>query len=127
MKAVERLKQHAYFNVGRIISYTLLGGAIGALGSALTFSAEMNGILTIAASVVMILLGLQMLKLFPSLTRFMPAMPKALSHRIHDLAERQTKGGAFVYSARPPSFCPAGSRKRFSSMFLQSLISRPAP
>jgi len=107
LTALQRLKPHIYFNIGRIISYTLLGGAIGILGSALTFSAEMNGILTIAASVVMILLGLQMLKLFPSLTRFMPAMPKALSHRIHGLAERQTKGGAFVFGAAT-FFLPCG-------------------
>jgi uncharacterized protein len=107
LTALQRLKPHIYFNIGRIVSYTLLGGVIGALGSALTLSAEMNGILTIAASVVMILLGLQMLKLFPSLTRFMPAIPKALSHRIHDLAERQTKGGAFVFGAAT-FFLPCG-------------------
>jgi cytochrome c biogenesis protein CcdA len=57
LTSVQRLKPHIYFNVGRIVSYTLLGGAVGALGSALTLSAEMNGILTIVASVVMILLG----------------------------------------------------------------------
>jgi hypothetical protein len=55
----------------------------------------------------MILLGLQMLKLLPSLTRFMPAMPKALSHRIHGLAERQTEGGAFVFGAAT-FFLPCG-------------------
>jgi sulfite exporter TauE/SafE len=107
LTGLQRLKPHIYFNIGRIISYTLLGGVIGAIGSALTFSAEMNGILTVAASAVMILLGLQMLRLFPSLTRFMPAMPKALSHRIHDLAERQTKGGAFVFGAAT-FFLPCG-------------------
>ena len=32
---LERLKPHIYFNAGRIVSYTLLGGAVGALGSAL--------------------------------------------------------------------------------------------
>src|SRR5260221_6600381 len=74
LTSVQRLKPHIYFNAGRIVSYTLLGGAIGALGSALTLSPEINGILTIAASAVVILLRLQMLKLFPSLTRFMPTM-----------------------------------------------------
>jgi len=28
----QRMKPHIYFNAGRILSYTLLGGAIGALG-----------------------------------------------------------------------------------------------
>ena len=107
LTSVQRLKPHLYFNAGRIISYTLLGGAIGALGSTLTLSPEINGVLTIAASAVMILLGLQMLKLLPSLTRFIPTMPKTLSHKIHDLAERETEGGAFVLGAAT-FFLPCG-------------------
>jgi sulfite exporter TauE/SafE len=107
LTSVQRLRPHLYFNAGRIVSYTLLGGAIGALGSTLTLSAGVNGILTSAASAVMILLGLQMLRLFPALTRFMPTMPKALSHRIHDLVERDTKGGAFLLGGAT-FFLPCG-------------------
>jgi len=107
LTSLQRLRPHLYFNAGRIVSYTLLGGAIGSLGSTLTLSAEINGILTIAASAVMILLGLQMLRLFPALTRFMPTMPKALSHRIHDLAERESKGGAFLLGGAT-FFLPCG-------------------
>src|SRR5882757_2638036 len=58
---LQRLKPLMYFNAGRILSYTLLGGAVGALVSALTLSPETNGILTILASAVMIVLGLHML------------------------------------------------------------------
>jgi sulfite exporter TauE/SafE len=104
---VQRMKPHIYFNAGRILSYTLLGGAIGALGSALTLSPEINGLLTLVASAVMILLGLQMLKLLPALTRFLPTMPKSFSHFIHDLAERDTNGGAFVLGAAT-FFLPCG-------------------
>lgn len=104
---VQRMKPHVYFNVGRILSYTLLGGAIGALGSALTLSPEINGVLTLIASAVMILLGLQMLRLLPALTRFLPTMPKSFSHFIHDLAERDANGGAFVLVAAT-FFLPCG-------------------
>lgn len=107
LASIQRLKPHIYFNAGRIISYTLFGGAIGALGSALAFAPEVNGVLTILASVVMILLGLQMLKAFPSLTRLMPATPRIFYHFIHDLAERRTKGGAFVLGAAT-FFLPCG-------------------
>ncbi len=107
LTSAQRMRPLIYFNAGRIISYTLLGGAIGALGSALTLSPEINGLLTIVASAVMILLGLQMLKLLPSLTRFIPTMPKVFSHRIHDFAERETKGGAFVFGAAT-FFLPCG-------------------
>ena len=107
LSPVQRMKPHVYFNVGRILSYTLLGGAIGALGSALTLSPEINGVLTLVASAVMILLGLQMLKLLPAVTRFLPTMPKSFSHLIHDLAERDAKGGAFVLGAAT-FFLPCG-------------------
>jgi sulfite exporter TauE/SafE len=107
LTSFQRLKPHLYFNAGRIVSYTLLGGAVGALGATLTLSPEVNGILTIVASAVMILLGLQMLRLFPAMTRFMPTMPKALSHRIHDLAERDTKGSASLLGAAT-FFLPCG-------------------
>jgi sulfite exporter TauE/SafE len=104
---LRRLKPHIYFNAGRILFYTLLGGGIGALGSALTLSPEVNGILTLLASGVMILLGLQMLKLLPALTRFLPTLPKSFGHFIHDIAERDANGGAFVLGAAT-FFLPCG-------------------
>src|SRR5262249_25398779 len=107
LSPAQRLKPLIYFNAGRVLSYTLLGGAVGALGSALTLSPDVNGVLTILASLVMILLGLQMLKLLPALTRFMPTMPKAFSHYIHDQAERDARGGAFVFGAAT-FFLPCG-------------------
>src|SRR6185295_16920124 len=51
----ERLIPPLYFNLGRIISYTLLGGAIGALGSALTLTPVVSGALTLLASLLMIM------------------------------------------------------------------------
>jgi uncharacterized protein len=104
---MRRMKPLIYFNAGRVLSYTLLGGVIGSLGSALTLSPGINGLLTVLASVVMVLLGLQMLKLLPALTRFLPTMPKAFGHYIHDLAERDANGGAFVLGAAT-FFLPCG-------------------
>lgn len=104
---MQRLKPHIYFNVGRIVSYTLLGGVVGALGSTLTLSPEANGALTIAASLIMVALGLQMLKLVPSLGRFQPRMPKFLAHKIHDLSTRDTKGAALALGAST-FFLPCG-------------------
>ncbi len=107
LTSMQRMKPHIYFNVGRILSYTLLGGAAGALGSTLTLSSEVNGLLTIVASALMVLLGLQMLKLLPSWTRFLPTMPKVFGHFIHDFAERDVNGGAFALGAAT-FFLPCG-------------------
>lgn len=104
---LQRLKPLVYFNAGRIISYTLLGGAVGALGSVLTLSSEVTGILTIAASAVMILLGIHMLKLVPSVSRLLPRMPKVFGRQILDLSRRDVRGGAFVLGALT-FFLPCG-------------------
>jgi sulfite exporter TauE/SafE/copper chaperone CopZ len=107
LSAAQRFRPHIFFNAGRVISYTVLGGAIGALGSTFTMSAEASGTLMIFASVIMIVLGLQMLNLFPWLKRLQPRMPKFLAHRIHDLSEKDVKGGAFLLGAST-FFLPCG-------------------
>jgi len=107
LTGIQRFKPHIYFNAGRIASYTILGGAIGALGSTFSLSAETNGLLIILASVVMIVLGLQMLNLFSSLKGLQPRMPKFIAHRIHALSEKETKGGALILGAAT-FFLPCG-------------------
>src|SRR5262245_41589454 len=107
LSGIERAKPHLYFNAGRIISYTILGGVIGAIGSGLLLSAEATGILTIAASVIMVALGLNMLGFFPHVGHLLPRLPRSLSHRIHDLATRRMKGAAFLLGAAT-FFLPCG-------------------
>ena len=105
LSPVERMKPHVYFNVGRVVAYTVFGGVIGALGSALIFSPEVNGFLMLAASAVMIVLGLQMLRLFPAVR--LPTLPRSFSDRIHRYASGETKGGALVLGAST-FFLPCG-------------------
>ena len=93
----QRFQPHLYFNAGRVLSYTFLGGAIGALGSTISLSPGTNAALVVLASVIMIFLGLQMLHIFPQSMRLSP--PKALLHKIHALSDRKTKGSAFVLGA----------------------------
>lgn len=81
---VQRFKPHIYFNIGRILSYTVLGGLVGALGSFIVISPRSTGILTVIASVAMIIIGLQMLKIFPWLNRFQIKMPKSIAHKMYD-------------------------------------------
>lgn len=97
LTSAERFKPHLYFNAGRVLSYTLLGGAIGALGSTISLSPGANAALVVLASVLMIFLGLQMLHIFPQGISLRP--PKALLHKIHALSDRKTKGSAFALGA----------------------------
>jgi len=96
LEGFQRFKPHLYFNVGRIIGYTILGALIGAFGSLFTISSTATGFLTILASVVMILLGLQLLDLSPEFLNVLkPKMPKFFSHKIIESSENSSKCGPF--------------------------------
>lgn len=74
------------FVVGRIVSYALLGGVLGWLGSLVTPSPAITGIIIFFAAFYMIIAGLDMLHITPPfLARCMPKMPKKISHRMMDL------------------------------------------
>ena len=96
LSCIQKFKPHIYFNAGRIVGYTGFGAAVGGLGSVLTLSPKINGYLIILVSVVMLLLGFQLLHLFPWLRRFSLKIPKFIGHKIHDLSENGNKGTAFI-------------------------------
>jgi sulfite exporter TauE/SafE/copper chaperone CopZ len=77
------------YNLGRVISYTAIGFVAGALGSAVTFSATLQGALKLIAGAFMILMGINMLGIFPWLRKLNPKMPKIFAQTI-----RQKKSGS---------------------------------
>lgn len=107
LSGIQKFKPHMYFNAGRIIGYTGFGAAVGGLGSVLTLSPQVNGYLTILVSIVMLLLGFQLLHLFPWLRKFSPKMPKFIGHKIHDLSTKDSKGAPFTLGALT-FFLPCG-------------------
>ena len=73
---LQKFKPHLFFSLGRVISYFVLGGIIGYLGSFFQLSLTTLGILTIAVGAVMLLLGLQLTDLFPRLSGASFTLPK---------------------------------------------------
>lgn len=78
----QKFRPHLYFIAGRILSYTLLGGLLGALGTMFKLSATANGIITLLVGAVMLLMGLQLINIFPRLNRFKLALPKGISRAL---------------------------------------------
>jgi uncharacterized protein len=85
----QKFQPHIWFNIGRIISYVLLGGLIGALGSMLSISTRVTGIITIVASLFMIIMGLQLLQIFPWMNKIQLKMPKFIAHKIYDASNQE--------------------------------------
>lgn len=78
------LRPSILYNAGRVISYTLTGFVLGLVGMLIGGAGHgvpvlFQGALKIFAGVVMVIMGLNMLSLFPSLRRFTVHMPKKLA------------------------------------------------
>ena len=102
-----RFVTYLSFNAGRIISYTAFGALIGLLGSALTLSTAAYGIVTIAVSLLMLVLGIQMLDLTPGIKSLRLQMPPAFKRCNKTLVARRSRAAAFVLGALT-FFLPCG-------------------
>ncbi|MFH0773828.1 MAG: sulfite exporter TauE/SafE family protein [bacterium] len=75
----KKFAPHVFFNLGRIVSFSLLGGVIGLIGSAFQLSTSVNGLIVVLVGIAMIILGLQLTNIFPQLTAVSLTLPKGLS------------------------------------------------
>ena len=80
--AMEKFRPHLLFNLGRVSGYTFLGGLLGLLGSTIQLSAFSLGILTIAVGLVMLIMGLQLIEIFPWAHKLKLTLPKGLSRAL---------------------------------------------
>jgi sulfite exporter TauE/SafE/copper chaperone CopZ len=71
-----------YYNAGRVVSYTLIGGIVGGIGSVVTLTGPFKGAIALGASIFMMIMGITMLNLFPGLRRFTPRMPRFIASRV---------------------------------------------
>lgn len=103
---LEKFHPHLMFNMGRIISYTVLGGVIGAIGSRFQISLTFTSFLIFAVSVMMVFLALQMLGV-KAFRRFQFTMPKFITRRIVDESNFQGRYMPFLMGALT-FFLPCG-------------------
>ena len=88
------LRPSLLYNLGRIITYTAVGGIVGAVGSVFSFSTAAKGTVQLIAGVFMVIMGLNMLNLFPGLRRLIPRMPRIFSGKIDE--QKKDRGPFFV-------------------------------
>ncbi|MEK7565722.1 MAG: sulfite exporter TauE/SafE family protein [Patescibacteria group bacterium] len=99
---VQKFKPHLYFNLGRIISYVIFGGVIGYAGSFFQLSTTFYGFLIIIAGMVMLLLGTQLIEIFPFIKNVTFTLPKAFGRFIPDKDQHPAVLGAATF------FIPCG-------------------
>ncbi len=114
----KKLQPHLMFNAGRLISYTVLGGVLGLIGSRLQISPQITGYLVVAISILMIALGLQMLGV-KAFRKFQLSAPKSVTRGIANENNFKTKYAPFIMGALT-FFLPCGFTITVQSLALLS-------
>ncbi len=65
------------YNLGRVVSYTLVGGIVGAIGSVLSISTSSTGYLYVIIGFFMVMMGLNLFGV-PIVKKFIPRLPRSL-------------------------------------------------
>lgn len=78
-----KLEPHLLFNAGRVASFGLLGAVLGLVGQRLQLSLGAGAFVVVAVSLLMIVLGLQMLGVGP-FRHFRLALPRSFTARLAD-------------------------------------------
>ena len=105
----QTLRPALWYNLGRVLSYTGIGFVLGLIGS-LAGNANVGipvvfqGALKIIAGILMILMGVNMLNLFPGLRRFTPPFMKKLALRV----QSQKAGSSAFVVGLLNGFMPCG-------------------
>lgn len=76
------IKSNLLYHGGRVFSYTVIGGIIGAAGSVIRLTGAAKGGIQLAAGVFMVIMGLNMMHLFAWFSPFVPKMPKLFTRNI---------------------------------------------
>jgi sulfite exporter TauE/SafE/copper chaperone CopZ len=102
----KRMEPNLLFNGGRIVSYAVLGGVLGALGGVLKISLTVSSVFTLGIAVMMIFLAFQMLGV-KAFQGFQLKPPKLLSRYIADESNFKGKYMPFIMGALT-FFLPCG-------------------
>ena len=86
-KEGDRVRPQLMFHGGRLVSFFILGGVIGAIGSAFTLSSSATFILSLTVGLVMFILGINLLDVFHFTKKLQPSMPKFIARHAHGISK----------------------------------------
>ncbi|MFH1172927.1 MAG: sulfite exporter TauE/SafE family protein [bacterium] len=90
------LVPHWQYNLGRLISYTAIGGILGGLGSFFGINPIFTGLVTLLAGLFMILMGLSMLTHFRFLEKIKLKTPAFIARFLYGQKHNSQPKGPFI-------------------------------
>jgi uncharacterized protein len=85
-KEGDKTRPQIFFHLGRLIAFFVLGGVIGTLGSAFALNATATFIVSLIIGLVVLVLGVNLLDVFPWFRRLQPSMPSYIATRAHGVS-----------------------------------------
>ncbi|MCX6733312.1 MAG: sulfite exporter TauE/SafE family protein [Candidatus Peregrinibacteria bacterium] len=86
-KEGDKVRPQILFHIGRIVSFFILGGVIGSIGSAFQLNTTSTFILSFIIGIVMLVLGINLLDVFTWTKRLTPGMPKVLAKHALNISD----------------------------------------
>lgn len=81
-----KFRPQIYFHLARLVTFFILGGVIGAIGSAFTLGRGGNLVLGLLVGLVMLVMGINLLGIFKFTKKLQPLMPKFISSHAKTLS-----------------------------------------
>lgn len=83
----DRVRPQALFHAGRLVSFFVLGGMVGALGSVFTIGGTGTLIMSVGVAIVLLVLGINLLGVVPWMKKLQPTLPRFIGNHVHGLKE----------------------------------------
>lgn len=113
------VKPNILFHIGRIATFFILGGILGAIGGEINISGNFVSIFTIIISIVMAWLGLNILGFVPSISKMGIRMPMVLTSRWNVLERSEHALAPFLLGGLT-FFLPCGFTQSMQILALTS-------
>ncbi len=84
-KEGDKVKPQVLFHIGRLVAFFVLGGVIGALGSVFQLGATGTFILGLVVAVILLILGINLLDIFPWAKKLQPTLPAFMGKHVQKL------------------------------------------
>lgn len=79
------IRPNLLFHISRLITFFILGGILGLIGGTLSLSGRVIGVYNIIIAIIMLILGLNIIGIFPSLTQLGIKMPNIFTKNLTNL------------------------------------------
>ncbi|MBU1164210.1 sulfite exporter TauE/SafE family protein [Patescibacteria group bacterium] len=89
-------KLHFQYNFGRLISYTIIGGILGGIGSFFAINPNFSGAVMLMAGIFMILMAVSLYTHFKWLEKLQPKMPQFIARFLYSQKHTKKPKGPFI-------------------------------